>query len=280
MAQRPRHDRLDRILTLRGLADSRAKAQALVLAGQVRSRDVRLEKPGSRYPVDIPLEIEPRRRYVSRGGHKLEPALGRFAVDVANRDALDVGASTGGFTQVLLEHGAGRVIALDVGRGQLDWSLRNDPRVFPLEGVNARYLEGAELPFLPSLAVIDVSFISLELVLPPVVAILAAEGEIVALLKPQFEVGRGQVGRGGIVRDPELHRGVLQRGVAFCRERGWGVAGLCRSALSGAAGNREFFLHLRPSTPGLAATDLARRIQRAVTGEATDGTAGTEGTAP
>jgi 23S rRNA (cytidine1920-2'-O)/16S rRNA (cytidine1409-2'-O)-methyltransferase len=261
---------LDRILTLRGLADSRAKAQALVLAGQVRSQGVRLEKPGSQYPVDVALEIEPLRRYVSRGGHKLEPALGRFSVDVTARDALDVG----------VEHGARRVIALDVGRGQLDWSLRNDPRVFPLEGVNARYLDAAKLPFLPSLAVIDVSFISLELVLPPVVASLSAEGEIVALLKPQFEVGRGQVGRGGIVRDPDLHRGALRRGVAFCGEHGWGVAGLCTSALSGAEGNREFFLHLQPSTPGLAATDLERRIERAVAGEADDESAATKGTAP
>jgi len=271
---------LDRILTDRGLVASRAKAQALVLAGQVRSDGVRLEKPGTRYPVDIPLKIEERRRYVSRGGHKLEPALGQFSVRLVDRDALDVGASTGGFTQVLLEHGVRRVIALDVGRGQLDWSLRNDPRVFALEGVNARYLEQVELPFLPSVAVIDVSFISLELVLPPVVASLSEESEIVALLKPQFEVGRRQVGRGGIVREPDLHRQVLRRGIAFCAERGWGVAGPCVSELPGADGNREFFLHIRPAGPNRSAADLERGIDRAVSPEPPDAPAGMQGRTP
>jgi 23S rRNA (cytidine1920-2'-O)/16S rRNA (cytidine1409-2'-O)-methyltransferase len=158
---RIRRERLDRILLERGLVPTRTRAQALILSGRVRSGTTRLVKPGVRFPCDVELEVEPGRRYVSRGGHKLEAALGAFDLVVVDRDCVDVGASTGGFTQVLLEAGAGRVIALDVGRGQLDWSLRNDERVFPVEGVNARKLESVELPFTPTLAVVDVSFISL-----------------------------------------------------------------------------------------------------------------------
>lgn len=240
-------NRLDRLLVERGLAETRSKAQALVMAGRITSRGVRLEKPGLRLPVDAPLEILPGRRYASRGGPKLDAALERFAVSVAGRLALDVGASTGGFTQVLLERGAAQVAALDVGQGQLDWSLRNDTRVIPLEGINARYLEPAALPFVPSLAVIDVSFISLRLILPPVIACLSPDGELVALVKPQFEVGRSQVGRGGIVRDPALHREVLDHLVAFARRAGWGLRAVGASAVRGAEGNQEFFLHLQPN---------------------------------
>jgi 23S rRNA (cytidine1920-2'-O)/16S rRNA (cytidine1409-2'-O)-methyltransferase len=269
MALRRPSDRLDRILVSRGLAENRSRAQALVLAGRVTCRGVRLEKPGVRLAVDAPLEVRPGRRYVSRGGHKLAAALDCFAIEPAGRVALDVGASTGGFTQVLLEHGARSVIALDVGRGQLDWSLRQDRRVHPLEGVNARYLEPAFLPAVPSLAVIDVSFISTELVLPAVVGCLSPDGEVATLIKPQFEVGRGHVGRGGIVRNPELHREVLERAARFSRVQGWGVCGLCASPLPGAEGNREFFIHLRPSERGLEKRELTDQLARALAGEAT-----------
>jgi 23S rRNA (cytidine1920-2'-O)/16S rRNA (cytidine1409-2'-O)-methyltransferase len=224
------------------------------MSGRVRSRGERLDKAGARIPADAPLEVVAGPRHVSRGGVKLEGALAEFRIPAEGRDALDVGASTGGFTQVLLEAGAARVVALDVGHGQLDSSLRSDPRVVPLEGLNARYLRPSDLPFLPSLVVIDVSFISLEHVLPCAWSCVAPEGDLVALIKPQFEVGRGHVGPGGIVRDPALHREVLTRIVRFARALGAEVHGLARSVLPGAEGNVEFFLHLatRPggSDPG------------------------------
>jgi len=264
---RPRRERLDHILVERGLIESRTRAQALILAGRVRTGDTPLMKPGIRYPFDIELTVTEGRRFVSRGGYKLQAALQQFELDPTGRDCIDVGASTGGFTQVLLEAGADRVIALDVGRGQLDWSLRNDDRVTPLEGINARHLERADLPCLPSLAVIDVAFISLVLILPPVVEALAAADpvDVVALIKPQFEVGRERVGRGGIVRDPRDHRTVVCRIIAFCRERGWGVAGLIPSPITGADGNREFLIHLVPRSEGLSMENLDRVTEAALT---------------
>jgi 23S rRNA (cytidine1920-2'-O)/16S rRNA (cytidine1409-2'-O)-methyltransferase len=257
-------ERLDRLVVARGLAETRAKAQALILAGRVSSRGERLDKPGNRYPSDLPLELAEGRRWVGRGAGKLLAALRAFRIDAEGRDALDVGASTGGFTQVLLEAGARRVIALDVGRGQLDWTLRNDPRVLPLEGVNARHLSPVDLPFPPTLAVIDVSFISLKLVLPPVVACLGPGGEIAALVKPQFEVGRGQVGKGGIVREPALHREVLERISGFVRANDWGVAAFCASPVRGADGNREFLIHVLPAGPGLERAALDEALTRAL----------------
>jgi len=263
---RPRRERLDQILVDRGLTDSRSRAQALILAGRVRSGDTALVKPGVRFPCDIELTVAEGRRFVSRGGFKLEAALQRFGVDPTDRTCLDVGASTGGFTQVLLEAGARRVIALDVGRGQLDWSLRSDPRVTPLEGVNARYLDQVPLPCVPSLAVIDVAFISLVLVLPPVVGSLdeCDTADLVALIKPQFEVGRERVGRGGIVRETQDHRDVVQRIITFCREHGWGVAGITASPISGAEGNREFLVHVVPRSGGLPMEDLDRDTEAAL----------------
>ena len=263
---RPRRERLDQILVERGLTDSRSRAQALILAGRVRSGDSALVKPGVRYPSDIELTVAEGRRFVSRGGFKLHAAVQRFAIDPTDRNCLDVGASTGGFTQVLLEAGARHVIALDVGRGQLDWSLRTDDRVTPLEGVNARYLDQAELPHAPSLAVIDVAFISLVLVLPPVVGAFADcdTFDLVALVKPQFEVGRERVGRGGIVRDSQDHREVVRRIIVFCREQGWGVAGVIASPISGAEGNREFLVHVVPHSRGLSMEKLDRETEAAL----------------
>jgi len=254
-------ERLDRLLVARGLAPTRTKAQALILAGRVRSLQQQLDKPGQRVRRDVPLEVLEGRRWVGRGGDKLHAALAALGVDPRGRDALDVGASTGGFTHVLLEAGAKRVVALDVGRGQLDWGLRNDERVVVLEGTNARYLEPEALPFRPHLATVDVSFISLERILHPVARCLTEGAEIVALVKPQFEVGRGQVGRGGLVRDPRLHHQVLLRVARFASGAGWAVAGACRSALPGATGNREFFLHLRPDGDGLEWDPLAAHLE-------------------
>lgn len=264
MAQPPRRDRLDQILLARSLAPSRSRAQALILAGRVSSAGVRLEKPGVRYPLDIALEVRQSRRFVSRAGHKLQGAFERFDLPEPCGGALDVGASTGGFTQFLLESGYEPVIALDVGRGQLDWSLRSDARVVVIEGKNARFLSPADLPFCPRLAVIDVSFISLERVLPAVAACLEAEGDIVALIKPQFEAGRHDVGSGGIVRDPATHRRVVEGFAAFAAASRCGVAGVCASPLRGADGNREFFMHLRPGTGGLDPGDLAAAIEVAL----------------
>jgi len=256
-----RRVRVDVLLVERGHAATRQKAQALLLAGRVTSDGRRLDKPGTLMSSEARLEVATGRRFVGRGAEKLEPALSRFGIAVGARDALDVGASTGGFTQVLLEAGAARVIALDVGRGQLDWSLRNDPRVVPVEGVNARYLTPDRLPFRPSIATIDVSFISLRQVLGTTCACLTPGADVVALVKPQFEVGRGRVGKGGIVRDPDQWDEVLLGLVAFARAHDLGPQGLCRSALPGASGNVEFFLHLRPAAEPAAdeALDAERR---------------------
>jgi len=236
----------------------------LLLAGLVTSDGVRLDKPGRLIASDLSLEVAEGRRFVGRGAEKLGPALTHFAITVAGRDAIDIGASTGGFTQVLLEAGAARVIALDVGRGQLDWSLRNDPRVVPHEGVNVRFLDPDTLPFRPSLATIDVSFISLRQVLEPACACLAPGADVVALVKPQFEVGRGLVGKGGIVRDPAQWDRVLAELVEFAVSRRLGPARLARSALPGASGNVEFFLHLRPDAEPAAMSALHAERQEAV----------------
>ncbi len=258
----PRRERLDLVLVERGLASSRNRAQALVLAGRVLSQGTRLDKPGQRVPAEIPLEVSQGPRFVGRGAIKLAAALETFAITVAGRDALDVGASTGGFTQVLLLAGARRVVALDVGRGQLDWSLRQDDRVHVVEGVNARRLTPALLPWAPSLAAVDVSFISLRLVLPAVVECLAQGGELVALVKPQFEVGRRQVGRGGIVRDRSLHAGVLGSLYEFATARGWGVANACAAALRGAEGNQEYLMHLLPAASGMGREAFEQCVRR------------------
>lgn len=238
-------ERLDVLLVQQGLASSRAQAQALIRAGRVRVAGQVLDKPGHEVPPDSPLEVLAPPRYVSRGGEKLEGALRAFGVDPQGRVCLDVGASTGGFTDCLLQHGAARVYAVDVGRGQLDWRLRRDPRVVVREGLNARHLRPEDLGEPVDLATVDVSFISLRLVLPPLEAVLRPGGEVIALVKPQFEAGRGLVRR-GVVRDPAVHEAVLQGIASFAREElGWTVVRSAPSPLLGPAGNREFFLHLR-----------------------------------
>lgn len=255
-------ERLDVVLVSRGLADSRAKAQALVMAGRVHSAGLRLDKPGRLVDPDRPIDVIEAPRHVGRGAGKLLGALTDLDVDPQGLLCLDVGASTGGFTQVLVESGAVRVAALDVGRGQLDARLRADPRVVVLDGINARLLRREDLPFTPRLATVDVSFISLEQVLPAVLACLDPDGEVLALLKPQFEVGRGKVGRGGIVREPELHREVLLRVSRFLRTQGAAVTGLARSRVPGARGNEEFFLRVVRHAGGLDEAGVGSRIDQ------------------
>ena len=233
--------RLDVLLVERGLAESRERAQALVRAGDVLVDDGPLDKPGMLVPSDANLRVRAPLRYVSRGGLKLEAALAQFGVDVAGKTAVDVGASTGGFTDCLLQHGAAHVTAIDVGYGQIAWSLRNDPRVTVVERTNIRYFGG--LPEPADLAVIDVSFISLELVLPKAIDLLKPSGEIIALIKPQFEAGKEKVGKGGVVRVPAVHREVLSRVLNRAQGHGLAVLGLVRSPIEGPAGNVEFLAH-------------------------------------
>jgi 23S rRNA (cytidine1920-2'-O)/16S rRNA (cytidine1409-2'-O)-methyltransferase len=250
--------RLDVLLVERGLAESRAQAQALVLAGRVLGYD----KPGTQVDDSVQLEVEQPPPYVSRGGEKLAHALDAFDVDPSGRDCLDVGASTGGFTDVLLQRGATRVIALDVGYGQLHDRLRRDERVLVLERVNAR--EVRALPFAPELVVADVSFISLRLVLPPAFALARAAWEAVVLVKPQFEAGRGEVGKGGVVRDDAVRRRVV-REIAVAA-LGWGAetVGVVDSGLPGPKGNREVFLHLVHRERPHLLDDIDARIAAAV----------------
>jgi 23S rRNA (cytidine1920-2'-O)/16S rRNA (cytidine1409-2'-O)-methyltransferase len=234
---------LDCALVERGLAESRQKAQAMILAGVVLVGDRPADKSGMPVQADAEIRIRGEENpYVSRGGLKLRGALDAFCLSAAGLTALDVGASTGGFTDCLLQAGASRVYALDVGYGQLAWKLREDPRVIGIERTNIRHFDGTGISEKIDLAVIDVSFISLKLVIPPVLKLLRGGALLVALVKPQFEVGRGEVGKRGVVRDPALHRRVIEEIEAFCGGLGLAVRGRCDSPLTGPAGNREFFI--------------------------------------
>jgi 23S rRNA (cytidine1920-2'-O)/16S rRNA (cytidine1409-2'-O)-methyltransferase len=238
--------RVDLLLVERGLCASRAEAQRLLMAGKVVAAGQRVDKPGTLVPVETPLLVgRPIHPFVSRGGVKLQHALSVFGVDPRARVCIDVGASTGGFTDCLLQAGARLVIAVDVGYGQLHPRLREDARVHVLERTNIRHLEASRLPAVPDLATIDASFISLALVLPPVRRLLGEPFDIVALVKPQFEVGRGRVGKRGVVRDPALHRTVLERIVTSAGNIECRVVGLTVSPLRGPMGNREFLMHLK-----------------------------------
>ena len=237
-------ERIDKLLVERGLADSRTKAQAMVMAGVVLVDEQRVEKPSQQIDPNSAIRIkggdDPTSRYVGRGGLKLEAALREFQIDVAGLNCLDVGASTGGFTDCLLQNGARRVVAIDVGHNQIDWRLRNDPRVEVREGVNARYLQPEDFvqPF--ELVVMDVSFISATKVLPAIVSLVVPGGAIVTLIKPQFEVGRGEVGSGGIVRDPVKRQRVVEEVNNAARELGLKIVGVIESPIAGAEGNVEF----------------------------------------
>jgi 23S rRNA (cytidine1920-2'-O)/16S rRNA (cytidine1409-2'-O)-methyltransferase len=254
--------RLDLALVQRGLAETRARAQALILAGHVRVDGQTATKAGQLIPADAQIVIAAPLPYVSRGGIKLAAALDAFAIRPIGWVCADVGASTGGFTDCLLQYGAARVYAIDVGYGELAWSLRNDARVVVLERTNARYLSALPDGALVDLATIDVSFISLRLILPAVRGWLRASGHIIALIKPQFEAGRAHVGRGGVVRDRNVHRAVLVDLLAFARELDLGPQGVIPSPVRGPAGNIEFLAHLQQgATPR---PDLDAAIERSL----------------
>jgi 23S rRNA (cytidine1920-2'-O)/16S rRNA (cytidine1409-2'-O)-methyltransferase len=238
--------RLDQLLVERGLAPSRARAQSLVLAGLVCVDGEVVDKAGKAVGRDASLEVAAGDHpWVSRGGVKLAAALEAFSISPAGRRCLDVGASTGGFTDVLLHGGASEVVALDVGRGQLDWRLRQDPRVVVKEGINARHLRREDVSGTFSLITVDVSFISLRLVVPPLLPVLSEGGDLVALIKPQFEAGRAEVGRGGVVRDPAVRERAIESVLQACRSLGLECVGRVRSPIAGPAGNVEELAHLR-----------------------------------
>ncbi|MGI9485872.1 MAG: TlyA family RNA methyltransferase [Geminicoccaceae bacterium] len=239
--------RADQLVVERGLADNRTKAQALIIAGSLFSGERRIEKPGQLVADDTPLEMRGAALpYVSRGGFKLAHGLDHFKLDPEGMTAIDVGASTGGFTDVLLQRGAAHVYAVDVGHGQLDWRLRNDPRVTVMEKTNARYLKNNEVGVPTDLVVCDASFISLRTVLPASLALVKPEGWLIALIKPQFEVGKGEVGKGGVVRDEALHIRVCDEIRAWLSDvQGWSVIDITPSPILGPKGNREFLVGAR-----------------------------------
>ncbi len=238
--------RLDRALVDRGLTTSREQARALILAGRVLVNDFKIDKAGSLVTESADIRIAgDLNPFVSRGGLKLQGALATFGIDVTGLIVLDVGASTGGFTDCLLQTGAQKVYALDVGYGQLAWKLRSDDRVVPIERTNIRYFDGTGIRETLEMATVDASFISLKIILPKVISMLCPGGIIIALIKPQFEVGRGQVGKHGVVSDPILHQAVVEEIIQLCRQLQLEEIATCESPLLGPAGNREFFLCAR-----------------------------------
>lgn len=259
--------RLDAYLTEQGLFETRSRAQAAIMAGQVLVDEVKIDKPGTSVKEGAKIRIlGDQLRYVSRGGLKLAKALQKFPVSVAGKVMADIGASTGGFTDCALQNGAVRVYAIDVGYGQLDWKLRNDPRVINMERTNARLLEADSLPEPIEAASIDVAFISLEKILPAVRKLLAADAFVIALVKPQFEAGKENVGKKGVVRDPAVHKEVLRRIIAFAEQEGFGIGGLDYSPVKGPEGNIEYLLYLT-ATPAknvsdtrLSLTDIDRLV--------------------
>jgi len=241
----PKKLRLDQLLVGRGLFASREQARRAILAGEVSIATRVAAKPSELLDAQAAIAVKPTRKYVGRGALKLQSALDYFCIDLRGKTALDIGASTGGFTDCMLQRGAEKVYAVDVGYGQLDWKLRNDPRVIVLEKINARFLTREHVPELIDVCVIDVSFISLTLILPNALALLKPDGMILALIKPQFELQRSEVGKGGIVRDPRLHQKAQDKIVAFVNDLGQVVAGIAPAAIKGADGNQEFFACIR-----------------------------------
>lgn len=250
--------RLDVLLVDKQLANSRSKAAAMIMAGEVKVNDRLVDKPGTMIQTDAVVTLKDKPRYVGRGGLKLEAALKVFAVEPAGKICADVGASTGGFTDCLLQHGARKVYAIDVGSGILDYRLRIDERVILLENTNARYLDA--LPESPALAVVDVSFISLRLILPAVKRWIAADADVIGLVKPQFEAGKTDVGKGGIVRKQSVHRRVLREIVTFANSQGFAAADVLRSPITGAKGNVEFLLWLQLKPEPTKSSSIQHRI--------------------
>jgi 23S rRNA (cytidine1920-2'-O)/16S rRNA (cytidine1409-2'-O)-methyltransferase len=241
--------RLDQLLVARGYFESREKAQRAIMAGVVSVGEQRADKPGTRIAEDAELHVKSTERYVGRGGLKMEAALAQFAVDPTGATCLDIGASTGGFTDCLLQHGAARVFAIDVGHSQLDWKIRSDPRVVVREKLNARHLTRADIPDPIAVCVIDVSFISLTLILPPAAALLSNGGVIIPLIKPQFELRKEDVGKGGVIRDPALHEQAVEKIRAFVATLpGFTWSGLIESPILGGEGNKEFLACLRTAS--------------------------------
>jgi 23S rRNA (cytidine1920-2'-O)/16S rRNA (cytidine1409-2'-O)-methyltransferase len=265
MAERTR---LDILVYQQGLAPSRAQARALVLAGKIAVDGQRITRAGAQFPPHTTLtRLGSEKRYVSRGGGKLVAALEAFSVEVASCIAMDVGASTGGFTDCLLQYGAARVYAVDVGYGQLHWQLRTDPRVVVYERTNARYLKPSDMPERIALLTVDVSFISLRLLLPVLIELLALPADAIVLIKPQFEVGKDQVGRGGVVRDTMLHYQALHDVLTVAQSCGFSVLQGIASPLLGPKGNREFLVHLRVGASPLSAVsvpDLCAHLSQGV----------------
>lgn len=252
--------RLDVLLHLKGYFESRNQAGAAVLAGLVRVNGLKADKPGTKYDPGVQIEVVSLPAYVSRGGHKLEKALRSFGVDLAGKVVLDVGASTGGFTDCALQKGAARVYAVDVGYGQLAWKLRTDPRVVVIERTNIKELKPDCLDDKPDFVTIDVSFISLEKVMPRVAELVDGKAGGIALVKPQFEAGRDKVGKKGVVRSPDIHRQVLQQVCAMVAGSGWGVLGLDFSPIRGPEGNIEYLMYFDLSGPREIDPDLIQRV--------------------
>ena len=263
--------RLDVLLVERGLAESRAKAQAMIMAGQVRIADQVALKPATAISADSVLTVDPGPRFVSRGGEKLEAALEAFGMDVSGLICADVGASTGGFTDCLLQRGALKVYAIDVGKGILHWKLRNDPRVVVMEETNARFVESLSEQI--AVATVDASFISLKILLPvvkrwmfpssPLTPLPEGEGNVIALIKPQFEAGRKDVSRGdGVIRDPEIHKQVLLDVLGFAQREGFSIRGLIKSPLLGPKGNAEFLVWLDPASAGIRSEDIIPVVEQ------------------
>ena len=254
--------RVDLLLVERGLADTRPKAQAVIMAGQVYTGERRCDKPGLTLEEDAPLEVRGGLRYVSRGGLKLEKAMEVFPITLTGCTAADIGASTGGFTDCMLQNGANRVYAVDVGYGQLAWSIRNDPRVVCLERTNARYLTREQIPEPLGFASIDVSFISLGLILPALRPLMAQGGQVAALVKPQFEAGREKVGKKGVVRDQAVHLEVLEHFLDHAAQADFAVLGLDFSPIRGPEGNIEYLGFLQAGAGERAALDLRELVER------------------
>ena len=259
---KPVKQRLDKLLVERGLAETREQAKRLIMAGEVSVDGQVSDKPGRTVPSDAPVEVAQPLPYVSRGGAKLAAALDAFHIDVDGLTAADIGASTGGFTDCLLQRGAAHVFAIDVGYGQLAWKLRNDPRVTTMERTNARHLDHLPGGALVDLAVVDASFISLSLILPAALRFLVPGAQVIALIKPQFEAGKDQVGKGGVIRDERVHRQVLESTWKLAEGLKMGAGGLCVSPLLGPAGNTEFLIWLRRDQPD--AVDPEQEIARAL----------------
>lgn len=273
MEKSPKTERLDVLTVEYGLAESREQAQRLIRAGHILVDEERIDKPGRKVKRDAAIRSSlKKRRFVSRGGEKLEHALASWDVPIDERVCMDLGASTGGFTDCLLRRGARRVYAVDVGAGQLHESMRTDPRVIVVDRVNARLLSREQIGEEPDVVTADLSFISLRLVLPAVRCIVVRGGNVIVLVKPQFEIGKGRVGKGGIVRDPDDHREVLRDFAAWAREQEWGIAGVLASPILGREGNREFLMHLEPdSERGHSEQAIQDAIESALEAPGNDG---------